>query len=223
MRILVVEDDAVISGAVVGELRRARFAVDSATTIRSAMEKIRDEEYDLIILDRMLPEGDSASMISEIKSQHPAQPVLFLTAKSTADDIITGLDRGADDYLPKPFSMAVLLARVRALLRRRSMNQLPPLLKAGPLTIDTNTCEVRRNGNVIRLSPKEYALLEYLARNCGMAVDRLTILSHVWDDQADLFSNTVDVHIRYLRKKIDGKRKVSLIRTVKGKGYMLCG
>jgi DNA-binding response OmpR family regulator len=144
-------------------------------------------------------------------------PALFLSAKNKNEDIVQGLDAGGDDYLPKPFDAKILLARVRALLRRRKKTVVIPKLVIGNIAIDLNTREIKVNDEIAMLSPKEYALLEYLLHNRGHILDRMQILTHVWGDEVDLFSNTVDVHIRYLRQKLGDK----LIQTVRGKGYVI--
>ncbi|MBI5123056.1 response regulator transcription factor, partial [Candidatus Roizmanbacteria bacterium] len=149
-------------------------------------------------------------------------PVIMLTAKSQLENKIEGLNVGADDYLTKPFEGKELLARIKALIRRQSGKTQSPLIKINRLEINTNTTAVKLNGNIISLAPKEYALLEYLAVNNGKVIDRMTLLHHVWGEDIDEFSNTVDVHIRYLRQKIDDDQVKKLIRTVKNKGYMLC-
>ena len=143
--------------------------------------------------------------------------LFFLSAKNKNEDIVLGLDAGGDDYLPKPFDAKILLARVRALLRRRKKTVVIPKLVIGNITIDLNTREIKVDGEIVMLSPKEYALLEYLLHNKGQIMDRMQILTHVWGDEVDLFSNTVDVHIRYLRQKLGDK----LIQTVRGKGYVI--
>lgn len=222
MRILLVEDDIVISENISKFLRKNGMAIDVVATLDSAYIKSLDENYDLIILDRMLPDGDGVDLIEKIRNDGVISPILILTAKSLNTDVIEGLEHGADDYLSKPFDMHILLARVRALLRRKTKSIQDPLYRIGKLEIDTNKLEVKKAGRIIRLTPKEFSLLEYLARNLNHAVDREAILSNVWDENADQFSNTVDVHIRYLRKKVGLVSGVEIIKTIKGKGYMLC-
>lgn len=222
MRLLLVEDDPLISTNVKTALVQEGHAVDTAFTHAQGLQKSQDESYDLFVIDWLLPDTDGLSLIHNIRFLQIHSPILLLTAKNQPADIAHGLDSGADDYLTKPFDTLELLARIRALLRRKPHVLFHPILKIGDLFIDTNTHQVKRQRQTINLSPKEYSLVHYLATNPDTAIDRLTILSHVWDEQADLFSNTVDVHIRYLRKKIDDPFKHKLIKTVKGKGYMLC-
>lgn len=218
MKLLVVEDDEVIADNLQVILERETYAVTITQTVEEAITLLSGGEYDLLICDRRLPDGDGVEVVKVVRSTGLAVPTLLLTAKDSQAEIIEGLDGGADDYLPKPFASKVLLARVRALLRRRKKIVIAPIIKIKEITVNTNTHEVRRGGKVISLSPKEYGVLEYLLLNQGKVVERVEILSHVWDDQVDLFSNTVDVHIRYLRQKLGG----GFIETVRGKGYKLC-
>lgn len=222
MRILIIEDDERIAKNLRLMLRRSSYAADVAHTGSEGIGKAVAEAYDLVILDWMLPDIEGPEVISQLRREKIGAPILMLTARSELDDTVAGLDAGADDYLPKPFSFDVLLARVRALLRRTSASVAEPIMTIGDVVIDTNANAVRRGNRDILLAPKEFALLRYLAVHKNRAIDRMTILSHVWDENADLFSNTVDVHIRYLRKKIERVSSKQLIRTVKGKGYMLC-
>jgi DNA-binding response OmpR family regulator len=221
MRILVVEDDARIASNIHDILKQATYAADIALTGQSGLKMASDEDYDLILLDWMLPDIDGTRVCKILRSQGTTTPILILTAKTQLEDVIEGLDAGADDYLTKPFQMQELLARVRALLRRQSPASLEPLITIADLVVDTNSGSATRAGIRLSLSPKEYALLEYLARHAGHVVSRLDLLSHVWDASTDTFSNTVDVHIRYLRQKVDTGNSVPLIHTVKGKGYIL--
>lgn len=222
MRILLVEDDKVISKNIQTIFSKRGFAVDIATTIEEAYIKTTDNEYDCLVLDRGLPDGDGISLIKKIRDDEINVPILVLTARSENQDIVEGLNNGSDDYLIKPFDINILIARVKALIRRSDNLPTKPIIKIDDLVIDTNSAEVKRDGKIINLSPKEYALIEYLCLNQGKVIDRLTLLSHVWDENADLFSNTVDVHIKYLRNKIDKGRTKKLVQTVRGKGYMVC-
>ena len=221
MRLLLVEDDTKISSSVKEILTRFGMSVDLAYTYKEGYEKGIDEDYDLILLDWMLPDGDGVTLCKEYRNNKVETPILMLTAKSMVDDIASGLDAGADDYLTKPFDAKELMARIRALLRRKE-SLTPDIFCLNDLRINFSSQEVTRNGKVVFLSPKEYGVLEFLARHADGIADRNEILSHVWDENADPFSNTVDVHIRYLRKKIDDDYEIKLIRTVKGKGYRLC-
>ncbi len=222
MRILLVEDDLVISKNIVILLKRESYAVDTANSIEQAREHIESETYDCIILDRRLPDGDGVALIPTIRTEHPTTLTILLTARAQTSDVVAGLNAGADDYIAKPFVPATLLARLRALLRRARRVPVTPIIAIADLIIDTNTHHVTRAGRTIELSPREYAILDYLARHPCQAIDRMTILTHAWDERVDLFSNTVDVHIRYLRRKIDEGQQLPLIHTVRGKGYMLC-
>ncbi len=222
MRILVIEDDQILSQNLKSILTRATYAVDVASTAVVGIQKASDEQYDLFVIDWMLPDGEGPNIIADLRGEGITAPILMLTARSQTEDTVKGLDVGADDYLTKPFTKDILLARIRSLFRRMHTTPQSPVLTIDDLMIDTNTHEITRGGKTINLSPKEYSLLQYLASHKGKAIDRITILSHVWDEQADPFSNTIDVHMRYLRKKIDDGHKKQLLQTVKGKGYMLC-
>jgi DNA-binding response OmpR family regulator len=221
MRILVIEDDEQIAENIHDMLENKTYAVDISPNAQDGLDRLENDPYDLVILDWMLPDKDGPEVCSIIRSRSMSLPILMLTAKTQAEDIITGLDSGADDYLTKPFVVGELVARVRALLRRSNPIVPDPIMNIDDLVIDTNTHNVQRAENYIPLSPKEYALLEFLGKNQGVCLSRLDILSHVWDENADELSNTVDVHIRYLRSKIDEGYKNKLIHTVKGKGYFL--
>ncbi|MEK7166149.1 MAG: response regulator transcription factor [Patescibacteria group bacterium] len=222
MRILIIEDDEIIAVNLKTMLSRHAFAVDTACDGKMVIQLAGDEEYDLIIMDWMLPDTNGPTLCQLIRKNYNTTPILMLTAKSQIDDRVKGLGSGADDYLTKPFAFSELLARIEALLRRRDKVVVNPTLEIQDLSINTNTHEVTRSGKLIPLSPKEYALLHYLALHKSKAIDRLTLLSHAWDEQADLFSNTVDVHIATLRKKIGAGTNKKYITTVKGLGYMLC-
>lgn len=217
------EDDTAIAQSVKNFFSKSGLAVDLAQTFNEASDKIVNDEYDIAVFDRMLPDGDGKDLIKIMRAEKSSAPVLILTAMNLNKDVIEGLNEGADDYLSKPFDLNVLLARVKSLLRRRNKAVISPILRIADLEINTARNEVYRGGVKIGLSPKEYAVLEYLGFHLNSVVDRMTLLEHVWNEDVDLFSNTVDVHIRYLRTKIDSAFKLKLIRTIKGKGYMLCG
>lgn len=223
MRILLVEDDQDISESVSLLLKDHGYVVDIASSIAGAEEVLFVESYDCLIVDRGLPDGDGATLATIVRKHNSSVAILLLTAKSTAQDVVGGLDLGADDYLAKPFLPDVLLARIRSLLRRADRPGGSPFLTIGSITINTNSGKVTRNGTPIHVSPKESQLLTYLVIHKGKAIDRQELLDHVWGEDTDRFSNTVDVHIRYLRKKIDTPGTSSIIETVKGKGYMVCG
>lgn len=220
MRILVVEDDPSISGFVEKGLREATFAVDVAADGATGERLAQSECYDLIVLDLMLPQRDGLTLLRNLRERGLRTPVVCLTAKDTVQDRVAGLDAGADDYLVKPFSIAELLARIRAVLRR-GMPAPMAVLRIGDLKIDPAARTVERAGRRIDLSPKEYALLEYLARNEGHILTRTMILDHVWDCRYDPQTNVVDVHINRIRRKVDEGRAYPLIHTVRGVGYVL--
>lgn len=217
MKILVVEDDVSIADNLRIILNREGYIVDIAANVEDGVSKVLGDEYDLLICDRRLGDGDGIEVVKIARSNEMQVPALFLSAKNKNEDIVQGLDAGGDDYLPKPFDAKILLARVRALLRRRKKTVVIPKLVIGNIAIDLNTREIKVKDELVMLSPKEYALLEYLLHNRGHILDRMQILTHVWGDEVDLFSNTVDVHIRYLRQKLGDK----LIQTVRGKGYVI--
>jgi len=211
MRILVVEDEHRIARAI---------AVDLEFDGEDGYNAATAENYDLIILDLMLPNMDGFTICKKIREAGNHTPIIMLTAKDQSRDIVKGLDSGADDYLSKPFSFEVLLARVRALLRRPH-ETIGSDIKVDDLTLNPSTKIVKRSDNEIQLSSKEYALLEYMMRNSGKILSKNNIISHVWDFDADILPNTVEVFINYLRAKIDKPYKVKLIQTVRGFGYKL--
>lgn len=221
MRILVVEDEHKIARALGRALEQESYAVDVVYDGDEGYAMATTEPYDLAIIDRMIPgEYDGLAIVKAMREQKIHTPVLLLTALGTTADKAKGLDSGADDYLVKPFALEELLARVRALLRRPAEQQ-SVVLKAGDLTLDTTTYEVTRAGKEIKLTSKEFALLEYLMRNQGRPLSKETIISHVWDYDADILLNTVEVYIKYLRSKVDQPFKTPLIQTVRGFGYKI--
>ncbi len=222
MRVLVVEDEHKIANAIKKGLQREPYAVDIAYDGIAGYDLASGEQYDVIILDVMLPGIDGIEICKKLREQDIHTPILLLTAKSQIEDKIIGFNIGADDYLTKPFAFAELLARVRA-LTRRTQTTLYTILTVGDLTIDTNNYEVKRAGQKIRLSKKEYSLLEYLVHYKNKVLTKEQIINHVWNYDADVLPNSVEVYIKHLRKKIDepfpGK---SLIHTVKGfSGYKI--
>ena len=225
MRILVVEDEHKIANAIKKGLQQESFAVDVVYDADDGLASARSDEYDLVILDRMLPgKMDGVGMCKELRAENNHTPILMLTAKGAVRDRVVGLDAGVDDYLVKPFAFEELLARVRALLRR-PQDSLGMKLEVGDLSLDTTTYEVRRNDQSIDLSQREFALLEYLMRNKGRTLSKEMIIQHVWSYDADVLFNTVEVYVGYLRNKIDRPFRSSpqLLRTVRGFGYKLDG
>lgn len=221
MRILLVEDDTRIAQNISQYLKgKSNFSTQVAPTFEEAEFLLSTEDFDGIILDWMLPDGDGLELLKLLRHKQITTPLLFLTAKSQLEDKIAGLEQGADDYLTKPFALEELLARIKTIIRRRELSSATPLITIGDLKIDTNTRQVCIGERIIELAPREYELLEYLALKQNTALSRQDLLDHVWGEEVDPFSNTVDVHIRYLRKKLKGGK--NLLKTVKGKGYMLC-
>ena len=220
MRILVVEDEPVAAAVLAKGLREHAYAVDIAGDGRSALEQVSINDYDLLILDVLLPGINGLELCGHLRADGVAAPILMLTARGGPDQRVEGLDAGADDYLPKPYHFPELLARVRALLRRGPA-LASSVLTLEDLTVDTRARRVERAGRVIQLTTKEYALLEYLARRRGEVVGRADIAEHVWDDSFDPMSNLIEVYIQRLRRKIDDGHPLKLIRTHRGAGYTL--
>jgi two-component system copper resistance phosphate regulon response regulator CusR len=220
MRVLVVEDDARIARFVSKGLREQAYAVDVASDGDDALYKAAISDYDAVILDVMIPGRDGFEVCRELRAAGSTVPVIMVTARDAVGDRVTGLDTGADDYLTKPFEVAELLARLRALLRRGHMVR-PPKIKIADLVIDTQAHSVIRGDRQVKLTAKEYALLEYLAREQGRVLTRSEIAEHVWDENFDPFSNLIDVNVNRLRRKIDDGFPTPLIHTRRGEGYML--
>jgi DNA-binding response OmpR family regulator len=221
MRILVIEDEHKIARALGKALEQESYAVDITYDGDEGYAMATTEPYDLAIIDRMIPgEYNGLQIVEEMRKAKIHTPVLLLTALGTTTDKTKGLDSGADDYLVKPFALEELLARVRALLRRPT-EQHSVILTAGDLTLDTVTYKVQRAGKDVHLTSKEFGLLEYLLRHQGRPMSKENIISHVWDYDADVLHNTVEVYIKYLRNKIDVPFKKPLIHTVRGFGYKL--
>jgi len=220
MRVLIVEDYEPIRSGVSEGLREAGFAVDVAANGETGLWYALNNPYDVIILDIMLPDVDGLEILKRIRTQKLDINVLLLTAKDTPQDRITGLERGAADYLIKPFVFQELLARVRALVRRKYESK-DPIIHIGDLTIDTNTRQVRRGDRVIHLSPREYTLLEFLAHRAGQLVTRSDVWEHVYEFNSEAESNVVDVFIGRLRRKIESEGQPKLIHTRWGQGYVL--
>ncbi len=220
MRILLVEDDAVIASSLSKGLREKAYAVDVATDGDAALSQAAINPYDAIVLDVMLPKRDGFAVCRELRHRGLTTPVLMLTARDAVRDRITGLDTGADDYLTKPFEFGELLARLRALLRRGPA-LAPAVLRVGDLELDTHAQRATRAGRDVALTTREYALLEFLARNAGRVVGRAEISDHVWDDNYDPVSNLIESYINRLRKKLDAPGLPPLIHTRRGAGYVL--
>lgn len=221
MRILLVEDEKKMASFIERGLREEGYAVDTAADGEIGWEYASTNEYDLIILDVMLPKISGFVLCEKIRKAGGRMPVLMLTARDSVEDKIKGLDQGADDYITKPFAFDELLARIRALLRRPRELHEKTKLKAGPISIDLLSHRAFLDKEEMALSQKEFALLEYLMRRKGQVVSRTEIAEHVWDLHFDPMSNTIDVYINFLRKKIDVGREKSSIETVRGAGYRL--
>ena len=222
MRILVIEDEKKVAEFIRNGLVEEGYAVDAAFDGDAGFELASSGEYDAILLDVMLPRVDGVTLCAGLRAAGCDTPILMLTAKDAVSDKVRGLDAGADDYLTKPFAFEELLARIRALLRKKYQHQATRLA-VDDLVLDTATHTVTRAGEAIPLSVKEYALLEYLMRNAGSVVTRTMISEHVWDISFETFTNVIDVYISYLRNKIDRGRPRALIQTVRGRGYTLRG
>ena len=220
MRLLLVEDERKVSDLVARALRAESYAVDVAEDGQRGWELAQSYQYDLIILDLMLPQLPGEELLRRIRRTNPSVPILVLTARAATQDKVNNFEAGADDYLTKPFAFAVLVMRVKALLRRGPITR-SSVLRVGDLEVDRFTQQVRRAGRRIELTPKEYALLEYLAANPGRVFSRTMIIEHVWDQSFEGLTNIVDVYVRHLRSKVDDPFPVKLIRTVRGVGYGL--
>jgi len=220
MKILVVEDEERVAHFIQKGLKEEGHAVDVSYDGEDGEFLGEINEYDLIILDLMLPKKNGITVCRELRERGVATPVLMLTARDSVEDKVRGLDAGADDYLPKPFAFEELLARVRALLRRQSESK-SPILKVADLELDPISRRATRAGKNIRLTTKEYALLEYLMRNPGKVLSRTLIGEHVWDMNFDPESNVIDVYVSHLRNKVDKGFDTPLIHTLRGQGYIL--
>lgn len=221
MRVLIVEDEHKIARALKKTLEQETYAVDVAYDGDDGYAMATTEPYDIAIIDRMLPgKYDGIAIVKAMRDAKIHTPVIFLSALGSISERTAGLDAGADDYLVKPFALEELLARVRALLRRPTEQQAM-ILSADDLTLNTVTYSVERAGKPIQLTSKEFALLEYLLRNQGRPISKEVIISHVWDYDANILPNTVEVYIKYLRNKVDAPFKSPLIHTVRGFGYKL--
>lgn len=218
MRILIVEDEHRLSNIIKKGLGEDGFAVDQAFDGEEGLYLAESEEYNLVLLDLMLPKLDGLELCRRLRAKNNKTPILILTAKSTTEDKIAGLDSGADDYLTKPFSFLELRSRIHALIRR-SHQETSPVLKVSDLELDPLKHLVKRNNNKVSLTPKEFAILEFLLRHKGEVVSRTAIIEHVWDYNFDGLSNVVDVFVVSLRKKVNSGHKTKLIETIHGVGY----
>ena len=220
MRILLVEDEKKVADIVARGLKAERYAVDVAHDGQSAWEMASAYDYDLAILDLMLPGMNGTELLEKIRRKNQQVPILILTARDSMSDKVKNFEAGADDYLTKPFAFAELLVRVKALLRRGPVNR-SSVLRVGDLEIDRLSQSVRRGGKKIELTAKEYSLLEYLASHPGRVFSRTMIIEHVWDQSFQGLTNIVDVYVRHLRAKVDDAHPVKLLRTMRGVGYSL--
>lgn len=223
-KILIVEDEVNIASFIKRGLQECGYEVSAAYDGEEAWQLIKQERYDLFMLDIIMPKIDGLQLCKMIRQNLGYSiPILMVTALGTTDDIVSGLDAGADDYISKPFSFVELQARIRALLRRREGAKVNQVLQCGDLTLDQVSRRATRNGETIDLTVKEYRLLEYFMNNQGIALSRLQLLREVWDKNFDTNTNIVDVYVNYLRAKIDKNHDRKLIRTVVGLGYMMEG
>ena len=220
MKLLIIEDDRAISDALKEGLEDESYAVDTAYDGDEGYRTAMADDYDVIILDVMMPELNGYEVCQKLRSEGNTTPILMLTAKDQERDIVQGLDTGADDYLVKPFNFDVLLARIRALLRRPSEKQAE-VLQVGDLTLDPSTKEVVRGGRLLQLTSKEYAVLEYMMRSPGKVLSKESFISHVWDFDADILPNTVEQFVMFVRRKVDKPFAEKLIHTVPGFGYKI--
>jgi len=220
VRILIVEDEKKVAGFIKKGLEEETYAVDVAYDGEEGFHLASVNDYDMIILDWMLPKMDGLEVLSRLRDKKVSTPILLLTAKDAVDDKVTGLNKGADDYLTKPFAFSELLARIRSLLRR-GQAETQTELKVGDLILDMVSHKVSREGEEIELTGKEYSLLEYFMRNEGKVLTRTMIAEHVWDYNFDTFTNVIDVYVNHLRKKIDKKYPAKLLHTLRGVGYVM--
>jgi len=220
MRILVIEDEKKVANFIKKGLEEEHYAVDNAYDGESGFYMTEVNEYDLIVLDLMIPKIDGLEVLKRIRGNRNNIPILVLTAKDSLEDIVRGLDAGCDDYLTKPFEFLEFLARVRALLRREKLDK-EPILKIADLTLSLVTHKVMRKGKEIELTAKEYSLLEYFMRNPDKVLTRTMISEHVWDYHFDSVTNVIDVYVNYLRRKIDREFDPKLIHTIRGVGYIM--
>jgi len=222
VRVLIIEDEEALAARIKNVFKRERYQVEVALDGSEGLDEALTETYDLVILDILLPSMNGIEVLKQIREAGLKVPVLMLTARDRVQDKVEGLDAGADDYLTKPFAAPELLARARSLLRRGS-DAKSSVIEVADLEIDTNSREVRRAGNLVDLTPKEFSVLEFLLYNKNRVLSRLSIAEHVWGDNFDMFSmtNFVDVHIKNLRKKIGDEGDKKTIQTIRGVGYII--
>ena len=220
MRILIAEDEKTLNATLKKRLEEQSYSVDACLDGQKALDYLDSAEYDVVLLDIMMPKKSGLEVLRALRKKGRQTPVLLLTAKDSIEDRVDGLDAGADDYLVKPFAFEELMARIRVMLRKKS-GQSSNLLSVGDLTLDLGTHTVVRDGQPISLSSREFALLRYLVMNQGMILSRDQIEQHIWNYDYEGSSNMIDVYIRYLRKKIDDPFEKKLIHTVRGAGYVL--
>lgn len=221
MRVLVVEDDGKAAAYLANALREAGHSSELATDGETGLELARGRQYDILVLDRMLPLRDGLSIVETLRREGNRTPVLILSALGAVDDRVDGLRAGGDDYLTKPYAFSELLARIEALARRSSPEEASPKYTVGDLVLDRLAHKVTRGGEVIPLQPREYRLLEYLMKHAGQVVTRTMLLEHVWDYHFDPQTNVIDVHISRLRAKLDKNYERPLLHTIRGAGYMI--
>ncbi len=220
MRILIVEDEKKVAAFIKKGLEEETYAVDVAYDGEEGLFLASESQFDLVILDLMLPKINGLEVLTKLREKKVVTPIILLTAKDSVEDKVTGLNKGADDYLTKPFAFSELLARVRSLLRRGT-GDTKTLLKVGDLTLDLVSHKVQRDDDEMELTGKEYSLLEYFMRNEGKVLTRTMIAEHVWDYNFDTFTNVIDVYINHLRKKIDKDYPKKLLHTLRGVGYVM--
>jgi len=220
MRVLLIEDDRKAARLLSKGLQEEGFVVDVASTGEDGEEQAALNEYDVVILDWLLPGRDGLAVCRALRASGNSTPILMLTARDSVADRVSGLGTGADDYLTKPFALDELLARIQALLRR-SRSVQPVVLRVADLTLDPVTRRVSRGSVVVTLTPKEYAILEVLMRNVGQVVSRTRLAERVWDEASEVLDNLVDAHVSHLRKKVDREASAPLIHTIRGVGYRL--
>jgi len=220
MKILIVEDDQTLANNLKGVLVQEGFAVDTASSKENGLIETEVNEYDCIVLDITLPDGSGFDLLSELRQKENQTPIIVVTARGEVDDRIKGLNLGADDYVPKPIDSHELIARIRAVIRRNSQSSLP-VITIGQLIVKPAEHLATVNNHVLDLTAKEFAVLEYLALHSGQTVTRTMLMEHIWGSHFDTFSNVIDVYIRNLRRKVEQYSQKKVIKTIRGRGYVL--